>query len=112
MKYSAAVLMLCYLHYFQKLNFFKNRVDARIIRWYFHPKIINKFQCPSQDCLNFSHGNMQANFFFYKTWKIPGACMETFCRITMQPPLFELKLLTIPLLRHRDHFVLRRKFLK
>ena len=36
---------------------------------------------------------MQA-IFFYKTWKIPGACMETFCRITIQPPLFELKLKT------------------
>ena len=38
--------------------------------------------------------------------------METFCRITMQPPLFELKLKTIPPLHHRDHFVLTRKFLK
>ena len=48
------------------------------------------------------HGNMQANFF-YKRWKIPGACVETFCRITMQPPLFELKLKTFPLLHRRDH---------
>ena len=57
------------------------------------------------------HGNMQA-IFFYKTWKIPGASMETFCRITMQPSLFELKLKTIPLLRRSDHFVFTRKFLK
>ena len=35
--------------------------------------------------------------FFYKIWKIPGACMETFCRITMQLPLFQLKLETFPL---------------
>ena len=38
--------------------------------------------------------------------------METFCRITMQLPLFELKLKTMPLLHHRDHFVSTRKFLK
>ena len=31
--------------------------------------------------------------------------METFCRITMQFPLFQLKLKTIPLLHRRDHFV-------
>ena len=37
--------------------------------------------------------------------------METFCRITMQPPLYELKLKTIPLLHRRDHFVFSRKFL-
>ena len=35
--------------------------------------------------------------------------METFCRITMQPPLFQLKLKTFPLLHHRDHFVFTRK---
>ena len=38
--------------------------------------------------------------------------METFCRITMQPPLFELQLKTFPLLQRRDHFVSTRKFLK
>ena len=38
--------------------------------------------------------------------------METFCRITMQFPLFELKLKTIPLRHRRDHFVFTRKFLK
>ena len=38
--------------------------------------------------------------------------METFRRITMQLPLFELKLKTFPLLHHRDHFVFTRKFLK
>ena len=38
--------------------------------------------------------------------------METFCRIKMRPPLFELKLKTIPLLHRRDHFVFTRKFLK
>ena len=38
--------------------------------------------------------------------------MEAFCRITMQPSLFELKLKTIPLLHYRDHFVFTRKFLK
>ena len=37
--------------------------------------------------------------------------METFCRITMQPPLFELKLKTFPLLHGCDHFVFTRKFL-
>ena len=31
--------------------------------------------------------------------------METFCRITMQLPLFELKLKTIPLLYRHDDFV-------
>ena len=30
--------------------------------------------------------------------------METFCRITMQPQLFELKLKAFPLLHRRDHF--------
>ena len=38
--------------------------------------------------------------------------METFCRITMQPPLFELKLKTIPHFHHRDHFVFTRKSLE
>ena len=38
--------------------------------------------------------------------------METFCRITMQPPLFDLKLKTFTLLQRRDHFVFTRKFLK
>ena len=38
--------------------------------------------------------------------------METFCRVTMQPLLFELKRKTIPLLRRSDHFVFTRKFLK
>ena len=38
--------------------------------------------------------------------------MEAFCRITMKPPLFELKQKTIPFLRRRDQFVLTRKFLK
>ena len=37
---------------------------------------------------------------------------KLFCRITMQPPLFELKLKTIRLLHRRDHFVFKRKFLK
>ena len=37
--------------------------------------------------------------------------MEAFCRITMQPSLFELKLKTIPLLRRSDHFAFTRKFL-
>ena len=54
---------------------------------------------------------MPANFF-YKTWKIQGPCMETFCKITMQLSLFELKLKTFPLLHHRDHFVFTCKFLK
>ena len=49
---------------------------------------------------------------FYKTWKIPGPCMETFCRVTMKPSLFGKKLKTIPLLRRSDHFVFTRKFLK
>ena len=38
--------------------------------------------------------------------------METFCRITMQPSLFELKLKTFPLLHRGDHFVFTRKVLK
>ena len=50
---------------------------------------------PSRDCLNFLHAAWKhAGYFFYKTTKNPGACMETFCRIRMQPPLFELKLKT------------------
>ena len=47
---------------------------------------------PSRDCLKILHA--------------------AFCRITMQPPLFELKLKTIPLLHRRDRFVFTRKFLK
>ena len=67
---------------------------------------------PSRDCLNVLHAAWKhAGYFFYKTWKIPGLCMETFCRITMQLPLFQLKLKTIRLHR-RDHFVFTRKFLK
>ena len=65
---------------------------------------------PSRACLNFLHAAWK--HFFYKTWKIPGACMETFFKITMQLPLFQLKLKTFPLLHHRDHFVFTRKFLK
>ena len=38
--------------------------------------------------------------------------METFCRILIQPPLFELKLETFPLLHRRNHFVFTREFLK
>ena len=38
--------------------------------------------------------------------------MKTFSRITMQPPLFELKQKTFPLLHRRDHFVFTREFLK
>ena len=38
--------------------------------------------------------------------------METFCGITMQPLLFELKLKTFPLLHRCDHFVFTGKFLK
>ena len=38
--------------------------------------------------------------------------METFCRITMQPPLIELKLKTFSLRHRRDHFVFTRKLLK
>ena len=38
--------------------------------------------------------------------------METFCRITMQPPLFKSKLKKNRLLHSRDHFVFTRKFLK
>ena len=69
---------------------------------------------PSRDCLNFLHAAWKhaGLFFFYKTWNIPGSCMETFCRITMQLPLFQLNLKTFPLLHHRDHFVFTRKFLK
>ena len=77
-----------------------------------HPKFGGNSD-PSRDCLNFLHaaGNMQANFF-YKTWKNPGACMKTFCKITMQPPLFGLKLKTFPLLHRCDHFVFTRKLLQ
>ena len=38
--------------------------------------------------------------------------MGTFFRITMQSPLFELKLKTFPLFHRRDHFVFTRRFLK
>ena len=42
--------------------------------------------CPSRECLNFLHAAWEhAGYFLYKTWKIPGTCMETFCRITLQP---------------------------
>ena len=68
--------------------------------------------CPSRDCLNFLHAAWKhAGLTFYKTWIIPGACMETFCGRTMQPPLFELKVKTFTFLHHRAHFVFTRKFL-
>ena len=38
--------------------------------------------------------------------------METFCKSTMQPPLFELKLKSIAFLHRCDHFVFTLKFLK
>ena len=38
--------------------------------------------------------------------------MEKFCTITMQPPLFEMKLKTSSLLHRRDHFNCTRKFPK
>ena len=38
------------------------------------------------------------NFYLQNVnYKIQGAYMETFCRITMLPPLFELKLKKFPL---------------
>ena len=46
------------------------------------------------------HGNLPV--FFVKHGKVPGAYMETFCRITMQPPVFEIKVKTFPLL-HQSH---------
>ena len=36
--------------------------------------------------------------------------METICRITMQAPLFVLKLKTFPVLQRSDHFVFTRTF--
>ena len=66
---------------------------------------------PSRECLKFLHAAWKnAGILFYKTWKIPGACMETFCRTARQPPLFELKLKTFPLLHRSNHFVFTRKF--
>ena len=86
--------------------------------WFFRKDATNKRQAwseltfPSPDCLNFLQAAWNhARYFFYKSWKIPGLCMEIFCRITMQPSLFELKLKTIPLLRRSEHFVFTRKFL-
>ena len=56
------------------------------------------------------HGNKQA--IFLQDMEISGSLKETFCMVTMQPQLFELKLKTIPLLQRRDHFVFKRKILK
>ena len=44
--------------------------------------------------------------------EIQGAYMETFCKITMPPPQFGLKLKTFPLLHRQDHFLFTRKVLK
>ena len=56
------------------------------------------------------HGNMQANFL--ENIEISVGLHGKFCSITMQPPLFELKLKTIPPLHRCDHFVFTCKFLK
>ena len=56
------------------------------------------------------HGNMQANFFLQNMEN--SGSLETFCRVTMQPLLFELKLKTFPLVHRCDHYVFTRKFLK
>ena len=46
---------------------------------------------PSQDCLKFLQATWKhAGYFFHKTWKIQGACMEQFGRITMQLQLIQL----------------------
>ena len=65
---------------------------------------------PCRDCLKFLHAAWKhADYFFIKHVKWP--CMKTFCKITMQPSLFELKLKTTPPLRRSDHIVFTRKFL-
>ena len=57
---------------------------------------------PSRDCLNFLHAVWKhAGYFFLQNMENPGACMEAFCRITMQSPIFDLKSKTIPLLHRR-----------
>ena len=76
-------------------------------------KIFGENLHPSRSCREVLQApSKSAGTFFYRTWKIQGPCMETFCRIIMQLSLFELKLKTFPLLHHRDHFVFTRKFLK
>ena len=53
----------------------------------------------SRDCWNFLHAARNyAGYFFYKTWKLQGTFMGTFCWVTMQLPLFELRLKTFLLL--------------
>ena len=75
-------------------------------------ELVGRSSDPSRSCREVLQAPLKnAGYFFYKTWKIQGPCMETFCRITMQLSLFELKLKTFPLLHHRDHFVFTRKFL-
>ena len=66
---------------------------------------------PSRGCLNFYMllGNIT---FSLQNMENSGACLDKFCRITMQPTQFELKLKTLPLLHRRDHFVFTRRFLK
>ena len=48
---------------------------------------------------------------FLRNMENSGSLHGNICRITMQLPLFQLKLKTFPLHR-RDHFVFTRKFLK
>ena len=56
------------------------------------------------------HGNMQANIL--QNMENSGSLHGNIFRIKMQPPLFELKRKTIPLLHRRDHIVFTRKFLR
>ena len=63
-------------------------------------RLLELFTCCMETC----------RLIFYKTWKIPGPCTKTFCRTTLQPLLFELKLKTFPLLQRCDHFFSRVSF--
>ena len=62
----------------------------------------------SRDCSKVLHA--EANFL--QNVDNSGSLRETFCRITMQPPLNELKLKIFSLLHRRNHFGFTRKFLK
>ena len=50
--------------------------------------------------------------FFYKAWKLLGARLEKFYMITMQLPLFHLKLKIFPLLHRLDQIVFTLDFVK
>ena len=80
----------------QDSEYASKRVNTRMRR---HNRYVDRTANALVEIAAQFYGHLQkllANFC--NTWKIQGPCMDTFCRITVQLSLFELKLKTFPLL--------------